>query len=288
MAGDQLVNLILVLLVSVSTLVLVSIGLAVVFGMMGVINLAHGEFLMLGAFGTILGYRSGLYLWLAMLLAAIAVGLLGLVVEMLLIRHLYGRLEATMLATWGLSLILVQATVLIFGATTQGVPTPLGTWRFGQYSISEYNLVLMAIAIVALLGVHLVFTKTSYGTVARAVTQNPEMAAGLGVNAARINRVSFGFGSALAGLGGALLAPLVGVVPNMGQAYVARAFMTVVVGGSDVVLGTAAAAGLLGAVDSLVSNLSEPFIGSVCLLLTAIVIVRVLPTGLTGRLGGRS
>lgn len=288
MAGDQLANLTLILLVSVSTLVLVSIGLAVVFGMMGVINLAHGEFLMLGAFGTILGYRAGLYLWLAMLVAAVAVGLLGVAVEALLIRHLYGRLEATMLATWGLSIILVQATVLIFGATTRGVPTPLGTWRFGQYSISEYNLVLIAMAIVALLGVHLVFTRTRYGTVARAVTQNPEMAAGLGVNAARTNRVSFAFGSTLAGLGGALLAPLVGVVPNMGQVYVARAFMTVVVGGADVVLGTAAAALLLGAVDSLVSNLYEPFIGSVSLLLTAIVIVRLLPTGLTGRLrGGR-
>lgn len=101
MAGDQLTNLALVLMISISTLVLVSIGLAVVFGMMGVINLAHGEFIMLGAFGTILGYRVGLPLWVAMLLAAAAVGVLGLVVEMLLIRHLYGRLEATMLATWG-------------------------------------------------------------------------------------------------------------------------------------------------------------------------------------------
>lgn len=288
MAGDQLTNLALVLMISVSTLVLVSIGLAVVFGMMGVINLAHGEFIMLGAFGTILGYRVGLPLWVAMLLAAAAVGVLGLVVEMLLIRHLYGRLEATMLATWGLSIILVQATVLLFGASTQGVPTPLGTWRFGQYSTSQYNLVLIATAMVTLIGVYLVLTKTRYGTIARAVTQNPEMAAALGVNSARVNRVSFALGSALGGLGGALLAPLVGVVPNMGQAYVARAFMTVVVGGADVVLGTAMAAGLLGAVDSLVSNLSEPFVGSVALLLTAIVIVRVLPTGLTGRLRGRS
>lgn len=288
MAGDQLLNLVVIVMVSVSVLVIVSIGLAVVFGMMGVINLAHGEFLMLGAFGTILASRAGLSLWLAMIVAPLLVGVLGLVIETLLIRHLYGRLDATMLATWGLSLILVQATVLIFGASTQGVPTPLGTWRFGQYATSEYNLVLIAMAIVVLVSVYLIFTRTRYGTIARAVTQNPEMAAALGVNSAHVNRVTFAFGSALAGLGGALLAPLIGVVPSMGQAYVARAFMTVVVGGSDVVLGTAMASGLLGSVDSLVSNLTQPFIGSVALLLTAIIVVRILPAGLTGRLRGRA
>ena len=127
-----------------------SLGLAVIFGMMGVINLAHGEFLMLGAFFTLSGVRSGLNVWVAMVVAALAVGVVGLVVERLLIQFLYGRLAATMLATWGLSLILVQVVVLVYGPSTQGISTPLGSTRIGRFSISQYNLVLIAAAVLLL------------------------------------------------------------------------------------------------------------------------------------------
>lgn len=282
MTPDEILNIGITLLGTVSVLVLVSIGLAVVYGMMGIINLAHGEFLMAGAFGTLLAYRAGAGLWVAIVFGALTVALLGCVVEALLIRHLYGRLEATILATWGLSLILVQGAALVFGTATRGVPVPLGTIRYGRFSVSGYSLFLMGAAVACLLLVYVVFKKSSFGVAARAVTQLPETAAALGINAARVNRVTFAFGAGLAGLGGALLAPVVGVVPSMGQAYVGRAFMTVVVGGPDAVLGTALAAGLLGSVDSLISNLAEPFLGSVGLLLTAILIVRLVPAGLTG------
>lgn len=120
---------------------------------------------------------------------------------------------------------------------------------------------------------------------ARAATQLPEMASAIGINAKRINMLTFGFGAALAGAGGALLAPLAGVVPSMGQAYVGRAFMTVVVGGPGVLTGTASAAGLLGAVDSLVSNLVTPFLGTAALLVVAIVLIRILPSGISGKVG---
>lgn len=284
MHGDQLVNLSASLLTSVALLVIISLGLAVIFGMMGVINLAHGEFLMLGAFFTLSGVRAGLNIWVAMVVAALAVGVVGVVVERLLIQFLYGRLAATMLATWGLSLILVQVVVLVYGPATQGIPTPLGSVRIGRYSLSEYNLVLVLAAVLLLAVVYVVFTRTRYGTMARAATQLPEMAAGVGINAKRINMLTFGFGAALAGAGGALLAPVAGVVPSMGQAYVGRAFMTVVVGGPGVLTGTAAAAGLLGSVDSFVSNVFSSFLGTASLLVVAIVLLRLLPTGISGRL----
>lgn len=282
---DALINLSVSLLTTVAILIIISIGLAVVFGMMGVINLAHGEFLMLGAFFTLSGYRAGLNIWVAMLVAALGVGLVGLLVERVLIQFLYGRLAATMLATWGLSLILVQAVVLIYGPSTQGLRTPLGSMRVGDYSISQYNLLLIAVA-VALLGlVFVVFTRTKYGTKARAATQLPHMAAALGVNAKATNMLTFSFGAALAGGAGALLAPVAGVLPGMGQAYVGRAFMTVVVGGPGVLTGTASSAALLGAVDSVVSNVFTSFLGTAALLLVAILLLRFLPTGISGRSG---
>lgn len=284
MQPDRLVNLGLSLLTSVSLLVIISVGLAVIFGMMGVINLAHGEFLMLGAFFTLSGQRAGLNVWVAMLVAALGVGVVGLVVERLLIQHLYGRLAATMLATWGLSLILVQAVVLIYGPATQGIPTPLGSVQIGRYSVSQYNLVLIAAAVLLLAIVFCVFTRTRYGTMAQAATQLPHMASAIGINAKRVNMVTFAFGAALAGAGGALLAPFAGVVPGMGQAYVGRAFMTVVVGGPAVLTGTASASGLLGSVDSVVSNLTTSFLGTAALLVVAIVLLRLLPTGISGRL----
>ncbi len=283
MQGDQLVNFAASLLTGVALLVVISLGLAVIFGMMGVINLAHGEFLMLGAFFTLSGVRAGLNVWLAMIVAALAVGLVGLAVERLLIQFLYGRLASTMLATWGLSLILVQVVVLAYGPATQGIPTPLGAVRVGRYSLSEYNLVLIAAALLLLAVVFLVFTRTRYGTMARAATQLPDMAGAVGINARRVNMLTFGFGAALAGAGGALLAPVAGVVPSMGQAYVGRAFMTVVVGGPGVLTGTATAAGLLGSVDSLVSNAFSSFLGTASLLVVAIVLLRLLPTGISGR-----
>lgn len=285
MASDAVINMVVSVATSVSLLVIISIGLAVVFGMMGVINLAHGEFLMLGAFFTLSGYHAGLNIWIAMVVAALGVGLVGLVVERLLVQFLYGRLAATMLATWGLSLILVQAVVLIYGPATQGLPTPLGSIRVGGYSISQYNLVLIAMAVALLALVYVVFTRTRYGIKARAATQLPGMAAAVGVNAKATNMITFGFGATLAGAAGALLAPVAGVVPGMGAAYVGKAFMTVVVGGPGALTGTASSAGLLGTVDSVVSNSATSFLGTVALLGVAIVLLRVLPTGISGRLG---
>ena len=283
MAPDRLFNLGFDLATTISILALVSLGLAVIFGMRGIINLAHGEFIMLGAFATLTGVRSGLNTWIAMALATAAVGLFGIVVERLLIRHLYGRLADTMLATWGLSLIMVQAVENRYGSVTEGIPVPVGNFTFGDFSMSKYNLVLMASAAAAVLATYAIMRRTRYGLLARAATQSPTMAEILGVNTSRVNMWTFGLGSALAGAAGALLAPVIGVIPTMGQAFVARSFMTVVVGGPAFVAGTVSASGLLGFIENVSTNRFTPVIGQAMLLIAAIVILRFMPQGLTGR-----
>jgi branched-chain amino acid transport system permease protein len=279
---DQLLDRTISLLFSVSTLAIVALGLAVIFGMMRIINLAHGEFMMYGAFATLWGTRHGLNLWLAMLLAPVAVGLFGLVVERLIIRRLYGRILDTMLATWGLSLVMVQLVVIWFGPSTHGIATPLGSVRIGDYSESVYSLVLIGIVVVLFAATYLVFTRTRYGILAQATTERPEMAAALGIDASRINMITFAIGSALAGAAGAVLAPITGVVPTMGAAYVAKAFMTVIVGGQAVLTGSGTAAALLGGVDNTVTYWTTSFYGQGALLIVSIVLLRVMPRGLSG------
>lgn len=286
MTGPQVINFVVNNLAdSIATLVVISIGLALIFGMMGVINLAHGEFIMLGAFLTLTGARHGINIWVSMFLAAVGVGVFGLVVERLIIQHLYGRLAGTLLATWGLSLIMVQAVSLIYGSTTRGIATPLGHLRIGRYSIAEYTLVFIGAAALLLLGVLVVFTKTRYGMMARAAAKSSEMASAVGVNTKRMSMITFAFGSFLAGAAGALLAPVVGVLPNMGQDFVGQAFMTVVVGGPAVLTGTVAASSALGTVDAFVSDVSTPFFGTAAILLVAVLLLRLLPLGVSGRWG---
>lgn len=272
---------------SIALLVIVSVGLAVIFGMMGLINLAHGEFLMLGAYMTVTFYRLGLGFWVAAILGSLSVGIFGIVIERSLIRFLYGRLAAMMLATWGLSLIMIQVVTLIFGTSTHSLPTPLGSFKIGDYSFADYSVVV-DIAALAMLGlVYVVFTKTRYGVMARAATLDSTMASAIGIDVRRVNMLTFGFGAALSGLGGALLSALAGVVPTFGQQYVGNAFMTVISGGAAVLTGTASASVLLGGVQGVVSNASTAFFGSISLLLVAIVLLRFMPDGISGKWGRR-
>ena len=269
---------------AVAVLVLISVGLAIVFGMMRVINLAHGEFLMLGGYVTILAHAQGVNLWLAMLvLAPLLVGAFGLVVERVLIRHLYGRRTDTLLATWGLSLLLIGLVTMLFGNTTRGVSAPLGAVRIGDYSMAIYELALIGFAIAVTGGLYAAFARTRAGLVARATMANPDMAAALGVDRQRVHAATFALGAALGGLAGGLLAPLSGVVPTIGAAYVVKAFVTVIAGGAAAVTGTVAASTLLGTINSAVSFLATPVLGEVALLAAAILLLRVMPRGITGR-----
>ncbi|HEX2441147.1 MAG TPA: branched-chain amino acid ABC transporter permease [Methylomirabilota bacterium] len=269
----------------IASLVLISVGLAIIFGMMRVINLAHGEFLMLGGYAAIIATSHGVNIWISMLVVApIVVGLIGIVAERLIIRVLYGRMIDTLLATWGLSLFFIGLVTTIFGNSVAGIGAPLGSVAVGRYSISLYRLFLVGVAAAMVVAIYAVLRGTRAGLLARATMENPNMAAALGVSPPRVYATTFGVGAALTGLAGGVLAPISGVLPTVGAAYVAKAFITVISGGTAIVAGTATAAGLFGTVSQLVTYLTTPVIGEAGLLVAAILLLRVLPHGITGRI----
>ena len=274
---------------SVANLALVGFGLAVIFGMMRVINLAHGEFIMLGGFAAVFATNAGVNIWLAMLVVApLAVGLVGLLVERLIIRRLYGRMIDTMLATWGLSLLLIGLATSLFGNRVMGIAAPLASFDIGGYSVSIYDQVIVAVCILVYAAGYLILRLTRWGLIARATMQNAEMAASLGIARSTVFATTFTIGAALSGLAGGLIAPLSGVVPTMGAAYVAKAFITVITGGTDVIAGTAVSASVLGAISTWATFLTTPVIGDVAMLAAAIIFLRLLPRGVSGGFRGGS
>ncbi|MGH8431897.1 MAG: ABC transporter permease subunit, partial [Solimonas sp.] len=170
---DYFIILLLQIGSAIASLVLLSLGLAVIFGMMRVINLAHGEFLMLGGYAAITAYNQGVNLWVAMLVVApVVVGLFGAIVERLVIRHLYGRLIDTMLATWGLSLAMIGFVTVVFGNTVSGISAPLGGLQIGAYRTGAYEIFLIGVAAVLLAAGWLVLRFTRLGLIARGTMQN--------------------------------------------------------------------------------------------------------------------
>ncbi|OED49247.1 urea ABC transporter [Rhodobacteraceae bacterium (ex Bugula neritina AB1)] len=281
---DLTVVILVEMLYAVASLILISAGLAVIFGMMKVINLAHGEFMMMGGYATITAVNLGVNIFMAMLIIApIVVGLIGLVVERLVIRHLYGRLVDTMLATWGLSLFFIGLATMIFGNTTTGISTPIPGFAIGNYQINGYNFFIIVIAILLLIGMLAILKATRAGLIARGAMQRSDMAAALGYSPDRIYLATFFCGSALSGLAGAVLAPLVGLVPTSGGAYIAKAFITVIAGGPSLIAGLFSSAGFFGIVNQIFTFAISPVIGEVALLVAAVVLLRLLPQGITGK-----
>ena len=282
---DLVAAIALQLAYGIANLALISVGLAIIFGMMRVINLAHGEFLMLGGYTVVVATNAGVNLWVAMLiLAPLVVGIIGVIVERLLIRWLYGRMIDTLLATWGLSLLLIGLVTSIFGASTATtISPPFGVIRIGAYSSSGYELFLIFVTLVLGLAIWAVLRFTKLGLVARGTMQNAEMASSLGVSTSRIYMITFGLGAAVTGLAGGLLAPITGVLPTIGATYIAKAFITVISGGASILAGTAAGSVLLGFIQGVVTFLSGPTFGEVALLLAAIELLRLMPRGITGR-----
>jgi len=269
-------------------LVLASVGLAIIFGMMGVINLAHGEFIMCGAYLTVLTARAGLPLPVAMLLGALVAGVIGMLLDYFVIRRLYARLFDSIVATWAVSLIATQGMLIVVGPSIEGLKTPFGSFELAGLSFSWYRVLLPMVALAILGGIYWVFIRTQFGVHARATIQDPAMARALGVDTDRVYALTFGLGSALAGLTGALYAPTMTTVPTMGSAFIVQSFVTVVVGGADVLLGAAPAAALLAFIQSLLTASYGQLIGQMGLLITVIVVVRMLPKGLSGWMLRRS
>ncbi|MGH8764357.1 MAG: branched-chain amino acid ABC transporter permease [Burkholderiales bacterium] len=272
------------ILYMIAFLALISAGLAIVFGMMRVINLAHGEFVMLGGYTTIACTKAGLDIYLAMLVIAPAVvGIVGLIVERVIIRWLYGRIIDTMLATWGLSLLLIGLVTLIFGNSAVSVQAPIPAYQLGSFQMGGYNLFIIGIATLLLIAMWAVLRFTRAGLIARGAMQGPEVVAALGYDPKKIYMITFTVGAAVSGLAGGTLAPLTGLLPSSGGAYIAKAFITVITGGSEVILGTLSSSVIFGAINQMVSFASTPVIGEIAMLLLAIILLRLMPQGITGR-----
>ena len=269
---------------SIALLMLVSLGLAVIFGMMKVINLAHGEFIMLGAYACALSVNAGAPLWLGFVAAAVSVGLFGIVVERFMIRFLYGRIVDTLLATWGLSRFLVGLVTTIFGPQARSVPVQFGNVSFGGMNFSSYNFLLIAAAIMMVVVTWAIARFTTAGLLVRGTMQDATVASALGVNRNLVYMATFGYGAALAGLAGAVLVPITGASPSLGLFFVAKAFINVIIGGHLPLLGTIAASSLFGSIDGYISYIWSSVMGEVSVLIVAVILLRLLPLGITGRL----
>ncbi|MEA1931912.1 urea ABC transporter, permease protein UrtB [Halohasta litorea] len=265
-------------------IILATVGLAIIFGMMGVINLAHGEFILIGVYGTALTYHAGVPLPLAMVAGVVVTTIFGVIVERTVVRHLYDRLLDSMVATWGLALVISQLLLIVFGSSLDSISTPMGSVSYGPFSSSIYRSIFLPIVAVAVLGgLYVLFTRTEFGVKARATIKDPETARAMGVDTDRMYVSTFAIGSALAGLTGALYAPALGsITPNRGSTFLVEAFVAVVVGGPSVIIGTLSASAVLSVFNATGSFFFGTFIGQMLLLLVAIVALRLLPDGITG------
>jgi len=276
-----------------SILLLVALGLAITYGLMGVINMAHGELMMVGAYATYVvqnlfkAYLPGAfdyYVLLAVPASFLAAAGVGAVLERSVIRWLYGRPLETLLATWGISLVLMQAVRSLFGA--QNVPVENPAWLSGGVALMSnltlpYNRVaIIGFAFAVLGGVALLIAKTRLGLFVRGVTQNRRMAACMGVNTARIDTYAFALGAGIAGLAGCALSQVGNVGPDLGQSYIVDSFMVVVLGGVGQLAGTVIAALGLGVLNKLLEGFAGAVLAKIMVLVFIVVFIQKRPQGL--------
>ncbi len=267
---------------NIGFLILSASGLIIIFGMMGVINMAHGELMMIGAYITASAYHLGVPAPIAIILAGIGAGAAGMVLERLVIRHFYKQLLSSLVVTWGLSLMISQAFLLIFGPSILNVPTPFGNFPVSEQTFGIYRLVLFAVSLFMVAGVWAIFTFTKFGTHARATMEDPDMADALGVNTRNIYMATFGLGSAMGGIAGGMFALTATISPFFGINYTPLAFITVVVGGgANVITGLLSSVMALAGVQTAVNNLVNVYVGYVAMMGAAFVILLLLPRGIS-------
>ena len=275
-----------------SVLLLAAIGLAITFGVMGVINMAHGEMVMLGAYTTfvvqqvIRAHNPALFdysLAIAIPLAFLVAGLVGILIERGIIRFLYGRPLETLLATWGLSLILQQGVRTAFGPTNKDVGNPSwmsGSFELGQITITYNRLWIIVFTLLIFAGLLALLRFTRFGLEMRAVTQNRAMAASMGIRTSRIDALTFGLGSGIAGLAGVALSQIDNVSPNLGQGYIIDSFMVVVFGGVGNLWGTLVGAFTLGIANKFLEPYAGAVLGKIAILVLIILFIQKRPRGL--------
>ncbi len=276
-----------------SVLLLAALGLAITYGLMGVINMAHGELLMIGAYSTYLvqglfqRHFPAAFDWYplaALPVAFMVCAMVGVVMERTVIRFLYGRPLETLLATWGISLFLIQLVRTLFGAQNVSVENPSwlsGGLQFSSSLVLPWNrIAIIVFAALVLLAVWLILTRTRLGLFVRAVTQNRPMADCTGVPTARVDMLAFGIGSGIAGLGGVALSQIGNVGPDLGQSYIVDSFMVVVLGGVGQLSGTVLAAGGLGLMNKLLEGQVGAVLAKIAILIFIILFIQKRPQGL--------
>ncbi|MCV2403530.1 urea ABC transporter permease subunit UrtB [Marinomonas sp. C2222] len=272
-----------------SVLLLASIGLAITFGVMGVINMAHGEMIMLGAYTTyvvqlLMPNHIDYSIWVAIPAAFMVSGLMGVLIERLVISRLHGRPLETLLATFGISLILQQLVRTIFSPLNRQVSTP--SWMSGSWEINPVlsltlnRLYILAFALLVFIILVAILRKTSLGLNVRAVSQNRNMAKAMGVKTHRVDAMTFGLGSGIAGVAGVALSQLTNVGPNLGQAYIIDSFMVVVFGGVGNLLGTLVAAFSLGIATKFLEPTTGAVLAAIIVLVFIILFIQKRPKGL--------
>ena len=263
---------------------LVVLGLAVVFGLLGVMNMAHGEFVMLGAYSAVVVQGAGLPLVAAIPLSIAVAAAIGLLVERLVIRHLYRRPFDTFLATWGIAVLLREAIEALFGRGYRSVDQLLpGTAGLGGIEYPVYRLVLLGFVVAAFALLMLWYRRSNTGARIKAMVANPPLAAALGIDTARLARWTFVFGVSTAGLAGALLAPLVRVEPYMGLDYLLSSFFILVVGGLGTLEGMLIGSAAISGTDTVVSAVFDKTAGYISVLAISILFLWLRPHGLYSR-----
>jgi len=279
-----------------SILLLVALGLAITYGTMGVINMAHGEMVMVGAYTTVMaGIWLHANLFLAIPLAFVVTALIGLLIERVVVRRLYGRLLDTLLATWGIGILIQQAVRLEFGLSFLGihieglgaglqnvtVPKVLeGTISIGGDAVNMYRTFIILVTIALTAVTWLLLYHTSIGMQVRAIIRNPRMAAACGIDVERVNGLTFAFGSGLAGVAGVMMSGFKTVFPDMGTPMVIDGFMVVVVGGVGSLVGSILSAGMLGQIDGVVATITNDILARAVVFGVVILIIVLKPRGL--------
>ncbi len=281
---DAILNQIFAGLSMASILLMIALGLAIIYGAMGVINLAHGEFVMLGAYAAwAIQTYTGMSIIMALPFVFVAVALVGWLIEKIIVQRLYHRPLDTILATWGIGIILQQTVRLLVGAESRFVKGPeflSGNTQIGGLIMSNYRLFVIFFSLAVLAGTWALMTRTEFGMKLRAVIQNRQISECYGIEAKNIYSVTFAYGAGLAGIAGALITPLFSTIPTMGTGLVVDAFLVVIVGGLGSILGAASAAVLIGEATALFSMLFNDTLGRIAVLAGIIVLIRFRPRGL--------
>ncbi|MFT3801486.1 MAG: branched-chain amino acid ABC transporter permease [Burkholderiaceae bacterium] len=273
---------------NIGFLILAAVGLIVIYGMMGVINMAHGELMMIGAYLTSFTYHAGAPSAVAIAFGGLGAMGVGVLLERFVIRRFYNQLLSSLVVTWGLSIVISQGFLLVFGPSAMNLPTPFGNLPIGEQTFGIYRIVMFAVAVALVAAVWYVLRFTSFGVLARATMENPGMTEALGVSTQTIYAATFGGGALLAGIAGGMFALTATISPFFGSNYTPLAFITIVVGGAaNPISGLVSSVLALAGVQTVANALFSVYTGYIAMFTAAVIVLIALPRGISDYLERR-